>query len=383
MRLSTKAIHVGQSADPTTGATIVPIYQTATFTQTAPGHHHGYEYSRTGNPTRTALETALASLEGAEFGLAFASGLAAEAAVFSTLRPGDHVVASEDLYGGTIRLLRQVYEPLGITTSFVDATDTSAVTAAFTATTKMVWLESPSNPLLFVSPIAAIAAIAHAAGALLVVDNTFATPYLQRPLELGADIVVHSTTKYIGGHSDVIGGAVLLSDGTLRDAIAFYQNAAGGVPGPFDAWLTLRGLKTLAVRMDAHCRNAEAIAVQLADSPFVEAVYYPGLPHHPGHHIARRQMDGFGGMVSARVAGGRRGALQFLNALSLFSIAESLGGVESLAGYPAEMTHASLPEAERRRRGIDGGLVRLSVGIEDVHDLQEDVARALERVAHG
>jgi len=383
MRFATAAIHAGQAADSATGATIVPIYQTSTFTQKAPGEHLGYEYSRSGNPTRTALETALAALEGATHGLAFASGLAAETGVLSLLRPGDHVVAAEDLYGGTIRLLRQVFEPMGIRTTFVDSTSVDSIRQAVTPSTRMLWLESPSNPLLAITDIESAAVVAHEAGALLVVDNTFATPYLQRPIELGADIVVHSTTKYVGGHSDVVGGAVLLHDDALRDSIAFYQNAAGGVPGPFDSWLVLRGLKTLAVRMRAHCENAAAVAALLGQSPVVDAVYYPGSPDHPGHDLAARQMSGFGGMVSVRLAGGRDAAYTFLRALTLFSLAESLGGVESLASYPAEMTHASLPVGECERRGISGGLVRLSVGIEDTEDLLADIAQALETIGHG
>lgn len=383
MRFATAAIHAGQAADSATGATIVPIYQTSTFTQKAPGEHLGYEYSRSGNPTRTALETALAALEGATHGLAFASGLAAETGVLSLLRPGDHVVAAEDLYGGTIRLLRQVFEPMGIRTTFVDSTSVDSIRQAVTPSTRMLWLESPSNPLLAITDIESAAVVAHEAGALLVVDNTFATPYLQRPIELGADIVVHSTTKYVGGHSDVVGGAVLLHDDALRDSIAFYQNAAGGVPGPFDSWLVLRGLKTLAVRMRAHCENAAAVAALLGQSPVVDTVYYPGSPDHPGHDLAARQMSGFGGMVSVRLAGGRDAAYTFLRALTLFSLAESLGGVESLASYPAEMTHASLPVGECETRGISGGLVRLSVGIEDTEDLLADIAQALETIRHG
>lgn len=383
MRFATNAIHAGQAADTATGATIVPIYQTATFTQDAPGEHLGYEYSRSGNPTRTALEVALASLESAAHGLAFASGLAAETAVLSLLRPGDHVVAGEDLYGGTIRLLRRVFEPIGIHTTFVDSTSLDELRKSITPSTRMVWIESPSNPLLALTDIQAAALITHQAEALLVVDNTFATPYLQRPLELGADIVIHSTTKYIGGHSDVVGGAVLLNDDELRESVAFYQNAAGGVPGPFDSWLVLRGLKTLAVRMRVHCENAATVASFLAEAPGVEAIYYPGLPGHPGHEVAARQMSGFGGMVSVRLAGGRDAAHTFLRSLSLFALAESLGGVESLAGYPAEMTHASLSAEERERRGINGGLARLSVGIEDVDDLLADIDHALAMVRHG
>ncbi|HEX9093426.1 MAG TPA: cystathionine gamma-synthase [Coriobacteriia bacterium] len=377
MRFSTLAIHAGQDPDPTTGATIVPIYQTSTFTQSGPGEHKGFEYSRSGNPTRTALETCLASLESAAYGLAFSSGLAAETAVLSLLAPGDHVLAAEDLYGGTVRLLDRVFAPMGVTVTYVDSTDLDAVRSALLPATRLVWIESPSNPLLHITDIAAVAEIAHETGARLVVDNTFATPFLQRPLELGADIVVHSTTKYIGGHSDVVGGAILTSDPKVEEPLRFYQNAAGGVPGPFDAWLTLRGLKTLAVRMRQHEENARAVAGLLSGHPAVESVYYPGLPDHPGHGLARAQMSGFGGMVSARLRGGRPAAHGFLKALRLFSLAESLGGVESLACYPSEMTHASLPEHERERRGISGGLVRLSVGIEDVDDLTADVGAAL------
>lgn len=383
MRFSTKAIHLGQAADPTTGATIVPIYQTATFTQVAPGEHRGYEYSRSGNPTRSALETALAGLEGGRYALSFGSGLAAETAVLSLLRPGDHIAAGEDLYGGTIRLLRQVFEPMGVRVSFVDTTSLDATREALRSSTRMVWIESPSNPLLEITDISATARIAHDAGALLVVDNTFATPFLQRPLELGADVVVHSTTKYSGGHSDVVGGAVVTDSDDAREQVAFYQNAAGGVSGPFDSWLVLRGLKTLAVRMRAHCDNAGAVAAFLTGQPGVEAVLYPGLPDHAGHALAARQMSGFGGMVSIRLAGGRQAAHAFLGSLELFSLAESLGGVESLASYPAEMTHASLSDEEQVRRGIDGGLVRLSVGIEDVDDLLADLSNALEVVRRG
>ena len=383
MRFSTRAIHAGQAADPATGATIVPIYQTSTFTQRAPGDHLGYEYSRSGNPTRAALETCLASLEGGAHGLAFASGLAAETAVLSLLRPGDHVVAAEDLYGGSIRLLRAVFAPLGIDTTFVDSTSLDAVRAALRPTTRMVWVESPSNPLLSITDIQATARIAHDAGAILVVDNTFATPALQQPIALGADIVVHSTTKYAGGHSDVVGGAVVLDDTEVRDAVAFYQNAAGGVPGPFDAWLVLRGLKTLAVRMRTHCENASAIAERLCRAPGIERVYYPGLADHPGHDLAARQMSAFGGMVSVRLAGGRDAAHTFLRSLELFSLAESLGGVESLASCPAEMTHASVLAEERERRGISAGLVRLSVGIEDLDDLLGDVDQALQAIGRG
>jgi cystathionine gamma-lyase len=373
---ATRAIHAGQAPDPATGATIVPIYATSTFTQEAPGRHKGYEYSRSGNPTRFALETCLASLEGGECALAFASGLAASAAVLSILRPGDEVAAVADLYGGTFRLLERVFKPWGLVPGYTEDPTPEGLESILTPATKLIWIETPTNPLLQVIDIAAVAEVAHRRGALLVVDNTFASPYLQRPLELGADIVVHSTTKYLGGHSDVIGGAVIGRRDDL-DAIAFYQNAAGGVPGPFDAWLTLRGIKTLALRMERHCASARALAGWLAAHPKVEKVYYPGLRDHPGHAIAARQMRGFGGMMSVRLRGGGEQARRFLARTQLFSLAESLGGVESLVGHPATMTHASIPAEIREARGIDEGLVRLSVGIEDLEDLLDDLAVAL------
>jgi cystathionine gamma-lyase len=377
VRFATSAIHAGQAADPATGATIVPIYQTSTFTQQAVGVHKGFEYSRSGNPTRSALETCMAALDGGEHAFAYASGLAAETGVLSLLVPGDHVVAGSDLYGGTARLLTQVFEPLGIGTTFVDSADPEAYRAVLLPTTRLVWVETPSNPLLHITDIAAVAEVSHAAGALLVVDNTFATPALQRPLDLGADIVVYSTTKYMGGHSDVVGGAVVVSDDGLAERLRFHQNATGSIAGPFDAWLTLRGLKTLQVRMARHGENASAVAAHLAGADGVEQVYFPGTPEHPGHELAARQMSGVGGMVSVRLTGGAAAAHRFLEALRVFSLAESLGGVESLACYPALMTHASIPEAERELRGISGGLVRLSVGIEDVADLLEDLDTAL------
>jgi cystathionine beta-lyase/cystathionine gamma-synthase len=377
VRFATAAIHAGQGPDPATGATIVPIYQTSTFTQHAVGVHDGFEYSRSGNPTRGALETCLAALDGGTHALAYASGLAAETGVLSLLVPGDHVVAGGDLYGGTVRLLSQVYAPLGIDTTFVDGAEPSDYRVALRPSTRLVWLETPSNPLLYVTDIAAIARVAHDAGALLAVDNTFATPALQRPLDLGADIAIYSTTKYIGGHSDVVGGSVVVSDATLAERLHFHQNATGSIAGPFDAWLTLRGVKTLQVRMQRHCANAHVVATHLERAEGVERVYFPGLPDHPGHDLAARQMTGFGGMVSVRLEGGPQAAHKFLGALRVFSLAESLGGVESLACYPAMMTHASIPEAERERRGIGGGLVRLSVGIEDAADLLEDLDGAL------
>ncbi len=383
MRFATRAIHAGQDPDPTTGATIIPISQSSTFTQAAPGVHKGFEYSRSGNPTRAALETALASLEGVGHGLAFASGLAAENAVFSLLATGDHVIAAEDLYGGTVRLLETTVRTRGVDVTYVDGTDPEAFEAAVTPRTRLVWVETPSNPLLHLTDIAAVAEIAHASGAALAVDNTFATPYLQQPVALGADIVVHSTTKYIGGHSDAVGGAVLTDDDELFDRLRFYQNAAGGIPGPFDSWLILRGLKTLAVRMREHEKNARVLAAHLSAAEGVDMVHFPGLPSHPQARLASRQMSGPGGMVSLRLAGGKPAARRFLLALRVFSLAESLGGVESLACYPSEMTHAWLPEDERERRGIGGGLVRLSVGIEDVEDLIADVDRALAAARAG
>jgi len=373
---STRAIHAGQEADPATGATVVPIYATSTYTQAAPGQHKGYEYSRSANPTRTALETCLAALEAGERGLAFASGLAATSAVFSTLRPGDEVAAAADLYGGTFRLLERVFKPWGLVARYTDDSSAAGFAKIITPATKLVWIETPTNPLLQILDIAAIAELAHQRGAKLAVDNTFASPYLQQPIKLGADLVVHSTTKYLGGHSDVVGGAVIGARELLQP-IAFYQNAAGGVPGPFDAYLTLRGLKTLAVRMERHCQNARELADWLSKQPKVEKIYYPGLKSHPGHELAKRQMRDFGGMISIRLKGGAEAARRFITRTKLFSLAESLGGVESLVCHPATMTHASIPAEIRQARGIDDGLVRLSVGIEDGDDLQEDLRQAL------
>jgi cystathionine gamma-lyase len=373
---STRAIHAGQDADPATGATVVPIYATSTYTQAGPGQHKGYEYSRSANPTRTALETCLASLEGGERGLAFASGLAATTAVLSVLKPGDEVVAAADLYGGTYRLLERVFKPWGLAARYTDDPSPAGFAPLITKKTKLVWIETPTNPLLQLLDIAAIGELAHKAGALLAVDNTFASPYLQQPLRLGADLVVHSTTKYLGGHSDVVGG-VVIGRRELLQPIAFYQNAAGGVPGPFDAFLTLRGLKTLAVRMERHCCNARQLAEWLRKQPQVERVYYPGLADHPHHELAKRQMRDFGGMISIRLKGGGEAARRFLPRTKLFSLAESLGGVESLVCHPATMTHASIPVEIRTARGVDDGLIRLSVGIEDAADLQEDLRQAM------
>ena len=378
MKFATRAIHVGQDADTATGATIVPIYQTSTYTQQAPGEHKGYEYSRTGNPTRAALEECMAALEGADHGLAFASGLAATTAVMSLLSPGDHVVAGDDLYGGTYRLFDKVLrEGNRIDFDYVDSTDTASVEEVLRPETKMLWIETPTNPMLTLSDIRKLSEMAHERGAVVAVDNTFASPYFQRPLELGADIVVHSTTKYMGGHSDVIGGAVMTSDEGFRERISFYQNAAGGVPGPFDSWIVLRGLKTLAVRMRQHEENALAIAGFLEDHPQVATVNYPGLLSHPQHELAKRQMSGFSGMVSFTLKGGAEAAYAAVQKTKLFSFAESLGGVESLITHPATMTHAAIPKEQREARGVTDGLLRLSVGIEDAQDLILDLDQAI------
>ena len=378
MQFETRAIHVGQEPDPATGATITPIYQTSTYTQEGLGRHKGYEYSRTGNPTRSALEQCLASLENAAYGLAFASGLAATSAVLNLLSAGDHVVAAEDLYGGTYRLFERVYRRYGLSFTYVDAREPGHLRAALRPETRMIWIETPTNPLLHLVDVAAAAEIAREARVPLVVDNTFASPYFQRPLDLGAAVVVHSTTKYIGGHSDLIGGAVLTSDEEIYQAVKFHQNAIGGVPGPFDCWLALRGVKTLALRMREHERNAAAVARFLAEHPAAEKVYYPGLPDHPQHELARRQMSGFGGIVSFVVRGDPARAEAVLRGTRLFSLAESLGGVESLISHPATMTHAAVPAAERARRGITDSLIRLSVGIEAADDLIADLSDALQ-----
>ena len=375
---ATRAIHAGQPADPTTGATIFPIYQTSTYTQAGIGDNKGFEYSRSGNPTRAALETCLAALESARFGLAFASGLAAESCILSVLRPGDHIVAGDDLYGGTYRLFERVARPMGIEISYVTARDTAAYKKAITKKTRYVWAETPTNPLLTLVDIAAVADIAHARGVQVIVDNTFASPFVQRPLELGADVVFHSTTKYINGHSDVIGGALMTNNADLAAAYQFYQNAAGGVPGAFDSWLVLRGVKTLAVRMRQHQENALAVAEFLMGHAKVRAVYYPGLTNHPDHELAKRQMCGFGGMVSFDMKGGLAAVKRTVKRLHLFALAESLGGIESLCCHPATMTHASIPVEVREARGVTDSLLRLSVGIEDVSDLIADLRDALE-----
>ncbi len=378
---ATRAIHVGQAPDPATGAVVVPIYQTSTYAQEAVGVHKGYDYSRTANPTRTALEACLASLEGGRYGLAFASGLAAEDTLLHLLESGDHVVVADDVYGGTFRLFRRVLERAGLHFSFVDATRPENVAAAVQERTRLIWLESPTNPLMKLVDVAAVAEIARPRGIHVVVDNTFASPYCQRPLELGADVVHHSTTKYLGGHSDVVGGALVTSSDELYERLKFLQNAVGGVPGPMDSWLVLRGLKTLAVRMRQHCANAERIARFLAGHPGVQRVFYPGLPSHPQHGLAQRQMPGgFGGMLSFEVCGGLNAARAVAESTRLFTLAESLGGVESLIELPALMTHASIPPKLRAAIGIRDGLIRLSVGIEDADDLEADLAQALDGV---
>jgi cystathionine gamma-synthase len=373
----TRAIHAGQAPDPSTGAVVPPIYQVSTYKQDGVGGlRGGYEYSRSRNPTRTALEECLAELEGGPRGLAFASGLAAEDALLRTVcAPGDHVVIPDDAYGGTYRLFARVHERWGLGYTPVHLTDLEAVRAAIRpGATKVVWVETPTNPLLNIADLAALAGLAHDAAALLVVDNTFASPYLQQPLALGADVVVHSTTKYLGGHSDVVGGALVAADAELGEQLAYHQNAMGAVAGPFDAWLVLRGIRTLGVRMDRHCANAERIAEALVAHPKVAKVYYPGLPDHPNHEVAAKQMKAFGGMVSFRVNGGEEEAVAICNRAEVFTLGESLGGVESLIEHPGRMTHASAAGSPLE---VPNDLVRLSVGIETVDDLLADLSRAL------
>jgi cystathionine beta-lyase/cystathionine gamma-synthase len=381
MDFSTRAIHAGQPADPSTGATITPIFQTSTYTQESLGVNKGFEYSRSGNPTRAALETCLASLENATHGLAFASGLAATSATLSILRPGDQVIAGDDLYGGSYRYFERVLRPMGVETTFVTAGAIDAYAAAITPQTRMIWAETPTNPLLALVDIAALGKLARKHHIILVVDNTFASPYLQSPLDLGAHIVIHSTTKYINGHSDVVGGAVLTSEDALYEQIKFYQNAAGGVPSAFDAWLTLRGVKTLAVRMRQHEENAARVANFLETHSLVRKVYYPGLASHPDHELAKRQMRGFGGMVSFAFDGALQDVDTFVRNLRVFALAESLGGIESLCCHPVTMTHGSIPREEREKRGVTDTLLRLSVGIEGADDLIADLSQALDAVA--
>ena len=377
MKFETRAIHTGNRRDEVTGAIAVPIYQTSTYVQDAVGVHKGYSYSRTDNPTRRALEVNLASLENAKYGLAFASGLAAVNTVLNLLKTGDHIVSANDLYGGTYRIFTKLFVNYGMTFDFVDTTNLADITNAIKPNTRVLWLETPSNPLLKVIDLKRAIAIARKHKILSVVDNTFATPYLQQPLDLGADIVIHSTTKYLGGHSDIIGGALLTDDKELYEHLKFYQNAVGAVPGPMDCFLTLRGTKTLALRMQKHCANATAIARFLARHPKVARVYYPGLPAHPGYKIAKKQMTGFGGMVSFEVKGNARTTKRIAASTKLFALAESLGCTRSLINHPPSMTHASVPPEVRRRIGINDNLIRLSVGIEDAGDLINDLKQAL------
>ncbi|MBI2265087.1 MAG: cystathionine gamma-synthase [Armatimonadetes bacterium] len=376
----TRAIHVGQDPDPATGAIIVPIYQTSTYVQEELGKHKGYEYSRTGNPTRTALEICLASLEEGKYGLAFSSGMAAVFTCMNLLQAGDHVICGDDVYGGTYRLFEKVMKKYGLSFDFVDTSDPFLIQPLIRKNTRMIWLESPTNPLLKLVDIRAVCSLAREKGIISVVDNTFMTPCFQKPLSLGADIVVHSTTKYLGGHSDVVGGAVITSNDGYYETMKFHQNAVGAVPGPMDCWLVLRGLKTLACRMRAHEENGKIVADYLECHPEVSRVIYPGLASHPAHSLARTQMQGFGGMVSFVLKGGYDSARSFLGATKLFSLAESLGGVESLIEHPASMTHASIPRELRERLGISDGLMRLSVGIENSLDLQSDLDGAFLKV---
>ena len=378
-KFSTRAVHAGQKPDPATGAVMTPVYLTSTYVQESPGVHKGFEYSRTQNPTRKALEENLAALEGGEYGLCFSSGMAAISAVISALSSGDHVLSGDDLYGGTYRVFTKVFERFGILFDFVDTTNSEEVLKKITPKTKLLWLETPTNPLLNITDISEVAKIAHAKNVPVAVDNTFATPYLQEPLSLGADLVVHSSTKYIGGHSDVVGGAVITSDKSWYERLKFIQNSVGAVPGPMDSFLLLRGTKTLALRMERHCENALQIARFLLQHPKVLKVYYPGLESHKGHTLAKKQMRAFGGMISFELADGFEAAKKMASQMKIFSLAESLGGVESLIGHPATMTHAAIPREERLKRGLTDGLIRLSVGIEDVEDLISDLSQALDK----
>ncbi len=375
----TRAIHAGQEPDPTTGAIMTPLYLSSTYVQSSPGHHKGYEYSRTGNPTRKAFEDCLANLESGKHGFAFASGCAASTTALHLLKSGDHVIASDDMYGGTFRLMDKVIRHNGVEFSFVDLTKVETFKAAIQSNTKMVWIETPTNPTLKLVDIRATAAAARAKGILSVVDNTFMSPYFQRPLELGADIVLHSTTKYIGGHSDIVGGALIVNDDALAQRIAFLSNSMGGIGSAFDAYISMRSLKTLALRMRQHDESARKIAMFLEEHPKVEKVVYPGLSSHPQHALAKEQMHGFGGMMTFYVKGGMTSARLFLESVRVFALAESLGGVESLVEHPAIMTHASVPAEMRKELGIDDSMIRLSVGIENCDDLLRDLESALSK----
>ena len=381
MEFNTKVIHGGQQHDPSTGAVMPPIYQTSTYAQSSPGQHKGYEYSRTGNPTRHALEKSLASIEEGTYGLAFASGLASIDAIMKLLSPGDEVISTNDLYGGTFRLFNTIFRKFGIVFKFIGMEEADRIADHVTGKTKLIWIETPTNPMMNVIDIRRCAEISRENDLLLVVDNTFATPYLQRPLELGADIVMHSATKYLGGHSDVVMGALALNDKDLADELYFIQNASGAVCGPMDSFLALRGIKTLHLRMQRHCDNGRAVAHFLRSHPKIESVYWPGFEDHPNHEIARNQMKDFGGMLSFKIKGNKYAdAIKVLETLKVFTLAESLGGVESLSGHPASMTHASIPKEEREKTGVSDSLIRLSVGVEDEKDLIEDLRRALELV---
>ncbi len=378
MKLGTKFIHAGAEPDPSTGAIMTPIYQTSTFVQAAPGQHKGYEYARSQNPTRTALEAALAEIENGKYGLAFSSGVAATDAVIKLLEPGDEVIAGNDMYGGTYRLFSKVFQKFGIKFLYIDQTDAANVEKAITERTKLIWTETPTNPLMNIADIAAIAAIAKQHNVLLCVDNTFASPYLQNPLDLGADMVMHSSTKYLGGHSDVIQGALMMNDSGLREKLYFIQKSCGAVPGPMDCFLVLRGIKTLHVRMQRHCENGHQIAHFLRNHPAVQNVYWCGFEDHPNYAIAKKQMRDFGGMMSFTLKDDSiENATRVLSSTKLFSLAESLGGVESLINHPASMTHASIPREERIKNGLTDSLIRLSVGIEDAEDLIDDLNRAI------
>ncbi len=378
MKIGTKAIHAGVNPDPTTGAVMTPIYQTTTYAQKTPGDHKGYEYSRTHNPTRDALEKNLAALENGKHGLAFSSGMAATDTIAKLLEPGDEVISTNDLYGGTYRIFTKVYEPLGIKFQFVDMDNLEDISSAISPKTKMIWVETPTNPLLKVIDIRSVTELASQHGILVVVDNTFATPYLQNPLDIGADMVLHSVTKYLGGHSDVVMGAIVVKDDELAERLSFLQNSCGGIPSPNDCFLVLRGIKTLHIRLERHCQNAMKVAEFLKGHSKVDRVIYPGFKEHPGHEIAKKQMRGFGGMVSFVLQDESQDSVfSVLERLKLFTLAESLGGVESLAGHPSTMTHASIPKEEREKAGLPDSLIRLSVGIEDVDDLIADLNQAL------
>jgi len=379
MKFATKAIHAGQEPDATTGAIMTPIYQTSTYVQSAPGKHKGYEYSRTHNPTRTALEHNLAALEGGKHGLCFSSGMAAEDCIIKLLSPGDEVISTNDLYGGSYRLFTKIFAPYGIKFHFTPMGNADDVVKLVNKNTKLIWVETPTNPMLNIIDIKAISDVAKKHNILLGVDNTFASPYLQNPLSLGADIVVHSVTKYLGGHSDVVMGAIICNDDKLAERLYFIQNSCGGIPSPHDCFLVLRGTKTLHIRMDRHCENGAKVAAYLATHPKVGKIYWPGFPTHPNHDVAKKQMKGFGGMMSFTLKEDKlEAAHKVLSKFKIFSLAESLGGVESLCGHPASMTHASIPKEEREKTGVVDSLIRLSVGIEDAEDLIDDLKQALE-----